>query len=181
MELLDQSEERTLSSSFDVREAVDETDASHYGVVVVLTGPPGAGKTTVARLFEDCGFSRHALSAIEEDLASDSASITPRSEFVIDGVHDQKVVPLVQSVATAPLVVRVDAPFKDRLQRCVDNRCAGGVVSTASMQTVLDRLEATEDAVEPYPQHDICIENSNDVSTTELLRRVTRLVDAIKQ
>lgn len=163
---------------------------------IVLVGPPASGKSTLRAIFEDYGavgcdvaqfhdiygtvdaeYNNAVVSAIED--AADSEL----NVCCIEGPISSDEVSFITDVVDSTLVIRVLVPTDtERRSRYIDRE-----ISFQSGETVPDNARAVarqyaqlrETGERPYPEHDVSILNTDDVSTSELTSRVAHIIAAV--
>lgn len=104
----------------------------------------------------------------------------------IEGAIEQAQVDFIRSHTTGTIVVNVDVEDRaEYLKRHVERELStldtndDGMVSALEIASIETGMTRRHQAEAPYPNHDVSIINSDDLSTTELASRCGTLVKAV--
>lgn len=116
----------------------------------------------------------------------EEASETKTQVCCIEGPIKESQVDYVREHTAGTLVVNVDASDRgDYVERYVERELSNlqsnedGMVSESDIASLKTRVSRRHQVEAPYPQHDVSITNSDELSTTELGRRCGRIVRSL--
>ena len=166
---------------------------------IVLVGPPATGKSTVRNMFSDYGVAGCDLDdyhntgrVVDDDWAgvvietiNEADNSEPRV-CCIEGPIEEKQVGFVREHTDSTLVIKIDATDRgDYVERYVERELASlsanddGMISESDITSLKTNVSRQHQVEAPYPDHDVAITNSDELSTNDLSRRCGRIVQSV--
>lgn len=174
-------------------------DTSQDVTALILVGPPASGKTTIRSVLSDfdvvgCDLSPYQMGgeviadwheAVSEVIES-AVQQQPQICCIEGAITDQQV-NWVREATGESLVIRVRASDRaERLDRYVSRELSyrdsdSSVLSGDTLAEVRTSALRREELEQPYPQHDLLIENDDDLRASELSQRCANIVGVVSE
>lgn len=160
---------------------------------IVLIGPPAAGKSTVSKLLGSMGVPVVSFDDVDDtwqrsiQYAHEAAVSSDGPEIVcVEGATTGEQTTWINEYLNGrSLVIRVDTHDRNSRARRYVNReikqrnAAREAVSSERISMLEDEMVQIESEEIPYPDHHVSIYNDSQRKTSELLRRLEGIVDAL--